>query len=595
MMIFRAVFYCVITIVLSPYLSLAANHYWTGLPIDSNGFTDFDAITNNGYSSSRVLFVADDGDDSAAASNISSNGHYGIGDVTFDSDGVFQAPGGVSEFATISAAYAYIRDGYSDILLLKRGDTWTEAFSSGSIGAWDTYGVDANARQILSCYGTAGDRPTLQIGTNIGFSSGTASYLIVSGIRFYAHLWESSGSGRVLQIQGTVDDQLYEDCVFERNDSLVQWYPEEMDYIHENIAFRRCHFVESEQDSYTAASFFFYGVEGALFEENIWFNETGGQRFLYADNHVENATPNTIIRGNIGYHSLRTSMSLRGGGTVDKNLFVQIDRILLGWDGGTETAYRAGIITDNVILESVTDSYWSPTREEGDGEHGIFLGANNGSTVSGNILSDPTGLEGGVAIFLAECQNAGLPQMHDTDIFNNIVYGRDPGNNYGIALYVSSGLTTVTDVNIYNNDFQMVNGADEIIDHNATFSGFNYHDNRYYASTSSSTWFDPGGSLSGWESSSGDTDSSATQVSYTAPNRTLSTYQSTLSGTETTAAFMAAANGQVRWDWDDNYTAYSAINYIREGFDRDAIFPDWEDAATPSVSGITFSGVTIGQ
>jgi len=582
----RKIACCILLLLLFNPDTYAANHYFTGLPITSDGWTDFDTLTDTGYSTARVIFVADDGNDGTAQI-------YGIGDVTFDSNGIFQAPVGVAPYLTITAAYAQVRDGYPDILLLKRGDTWTEAFATGSIGRWNNSGPSSTVRQILASYGSSGDRPLLNIGIYSGWQTeGTpdANNVIISGIQFYAHLWESSTEGRCVNLLGTSEEILFEDCVFNRNTNLVQGYPEGSR--HTNIAFRRCQFIEGKSGELTAFTLGGYGVDGLLIEENLFYKPVEGNRHLYLDNGLNNATPNTLIRGNIMYVSQRSGISARAGGSIEKNLIVQNDLVLVGQHGSTlEGGIISGIIRDNVFLESVEIA----GNTDGDGEWGLWLKNNDGSLISDNIWTDPTGMDagGGFAIYISGGDTVHVGK--NLTVQNNIVYGRSTAAGASQAIRWESDLTDTSGCVFSGNDIQMVNGSDYIIRHasGSITAGITYSNNRYYSSETESTWFAPGGDLSGWVSASGETGASNTQVTYTDATRTLKTYNQSLGGTATTAAFMTSALGQARYNWDTDLTAYAAINYIRAGFDKTAIAAEWQDVR-PARSVGTGPSATIG-
>ena len=86
---------------------------------------------------------------------------------------------------TIAAAYALMRDGYPDWMLLKRGDTWSE-----TLGQICAEGRSATEPMVFSSYGTDADPPTLNVNSSHlnsfgGGCGGTRyDYLVYYGISF---------------------------------------------------------------------------------------------------------------------------------------------------------------------------------------------------------------------------------------------------------------------------------------------------------------------------------------------------------------------------------------------------------------------------
>lgn len=529
-------------------------HSVTGLPYDEYGWTDFEELTSTGYDDARVVFVSNAGNDTTGSV-------YGISDVSFDSDGMFQAAGTPNAYATISAAYSQMRTGYPDIILLKRGDEWTEYLGSSVVS-----GESASARHIIASYGTATERPLMRHGTGVAFDTGGVSNLIVSGIHTYAHTY-ATGGGRAVDLLGSdSSNQLFEDCVFERSVSRAQGGT----VFFSGIAFRRCQFIEGDADG--SAKFYSSNGDDLLMEENVFYSPELQNRHLYlspsgVDDH---SLTSVVLKGNIFYESARSGLSIRSGARIENNLILKNDLIIHGGKGGSEGSIQSGDISDNVIMQSATGS-------NGDGEWGVHLINNDGTTVTGNIWTDPSGITG--SSFAISFGVDSVTQIaRNIDIAGNIIYSWAQSGTTNRGLVTSwDGFSDVQNVTIRNNDFQFASavGCDEIILHYSwgadRFSGFTYSGNRYYSTTSATDWFIPGGSFSGWVSASGETGAEATEVSYTDTTRNIRTYNASLGGSATDAAFIASVLEQSRQNWLVAYTAGVVNDYIRAGFDLDAV------------------------
>jgi hypothetical protein len=548
--------------------AIAADHSFTGLPITPSGWTDFGALISDGdYDSSRVIFVSNtDGDDETGQIET-------ISDVSVDANGMFQAVGSSGSdyypYQTISAGYAQLRDGYADILLLDRGDTWTEQWNSGSVGEWQKDGASADARMIVSSYGS-GDRPIIQTGDAVGLTLRTYSNLIFSGIRFYHNGYESEGTGYGARLSGKPSNVLFEDCVFERLTNTVQGEPSGSNFCTE-IAFRRCIFNEGNQGS-RIANVYAESVENLLFEENVFANPNttegaiSGNRFLYMNpgdlGEAADDLTGLVLRGNIFYHSGRTGLSIRCGGRIEYNAIIQNDVGLFGGHGGSGGSIQSAYVNHNVILES----------NPGDGYYAIQFININGGEIKDNIITDPTGLGSGSRGILVSGQEANYIAQN-LDISGNIIYDWSSATDEGVGLEFTSSLTgTISGVTVSINDFQFPNGSNSVSENNiGSWDGITYTGNRYYTTRSASAWFQPSGSYGDWITASGETGASNSQVSYTDPGRTIGEYHDSIGGTATTAAFMTAALAQERSNWDSDLMATAVINYIRAGFDKEAV------------------------
>ena len=543
-------------------------HDFTGLPITAEGWTDFDTLTDSGYSSARVLFVSSlSGNDTSAANNITSNGHYGISDVTFDSNGIFQAPIGVIPFATIATAYDYCRNGYPDILLLERGGSWTAGLGVDSPVA----GSSQTTPHIIASYGSSGDRPKLSE-VPLSVDTDDSDYLVVSGIEFYAADWEDAF--RAIDVGGTATYQTFEDCYFDGTEA-VNIIGTSVDH----IVFRRCIWLHGDnRDGQMYEQF----TSNFLLEDCIFYEPYSDSypSLTQFGRHLYMANPDTgngkssdiTIRGCIFFGGDREGVDLRGGGNFYHNLVVQ-GAVYVG-DRGSETRYQtAADVYQNVLLEG------SP--RDGDPTT-IVLSGNDGSKVYDNIISDNrnvTRSTTGIVIIGESGSTPPLLSAKNIEIYDNIIYDLVSSDGKGYGIRILEDLTSIENIYIHDNDVQMPNGhgGGALMMYSDTMLAYNAHrfeNNKYYSTGAESSWFKQG-NLSAWVSNSGETGASSTQISYTAPTRTVGSYNGTIGGLSTSKAFMAAALKQSRSNWTQILTAYAAINYIRAGFDKAPIHAKW--------------------
>lgn len=520
------------------------------LPLTSSGWTDFeDLLTNEGYQTARVVFVSNDGNDNTAQI-------YGISKVTFDSNGMFQPVGTVQPFATITAAYANMRGGYPDILLLNRGDEWTESFDTDGIGRVKS-GSSFNERHIIASYGT-GVRP--QLFESI-INARNASYIIISGLRLYTDDWRTAD--RAIDITGEVYHQLYEDIKVDQHyKNLIQGGTHTL----ENIALRRCIFTDHSAHD---GVFYTAGVNGLLFEENVFFrprepssdSRYGRHLYLSPSGEEKHGLTGLILRRNIFNQGERESIDVRAGGLIENNLSLQNDLLTVGGRGGSENSIQTAHIINNVFMQG------SPLTN---GENELNLINIYNGIVSGNIWTDNTNLGSSVNVINIVGSDTVRVALH-IDISNNTIYGFS-GDGSARGFTISSDLIDVEDITVQGNEFQYVNGSSQIILHREwqedLFEGFTYSNNKYFSTAAVGDWFSPGGTFAEWVVLSGETGGEAVQISYTDANRTITTYNSYIGEPGTTEDFMLKVLDQSRYNWNPDYTADAVNDYIREGFDK---------------------------
>lgn len=552
----------IVLILIAPVLACAANHEFTGLPITAAGWTDFDTITDSGYGSARVLFVSSaSGNDSTAASNIVSNGHYGVSDVTFDANGYFQAPGGVYAFSTIATAYAYCRDGYPDILLLERGGAWGAGLGVSYVNS----GSAQATPHIIASYGSSGARPKL---TDVEFNGSTQEYIVVSGIHFYSADWTTAD--RSVDVRNGASYQTFEDLYIEGTAGDITGSSS-------YIAFRRCIWLHGEAHD---GQIFVQTMTNCLIEECLFyepFDEDYTDESFFGRNiyYAHTGSSGVELRGNIFYSADREGVHLRDDCDFYDNLVVQ-NYVRVG-DIGTSTRYTmAANIYENVLIESSPRSNIDPNT--------LCLLAQDGTKAYDNIITSPSNVDRnpmGILVIGNYSSTPTLPTAKNLEIYDNIVYDFTTSAGVGYGIKFDASLTDISNISVHDNDLQLVDGdgSGNVFSYPTSFLSYGtFANNNYYSDDAESGWFIQG-NLSAWASASSETGASSTPVSYTSPTRTIGGYHGTLGGTATTAAFMTAALGQSRADWDTDLMAVAAINYIRAGFDKSSVSYSYSGAA----------------
>lgn len=558
MIIFRIILAILVTV----STAQAGNHWFTGLPLTAAGWADYDTMTNAGYESARVVFVSSSsGNDTTAANNITANGHYGIADVTFDANGIFQAPVGVVPFATIATAYTYCRSGYPDIILLEAGSDFNQGLNA--FGAYTKSGVSQTVRSIISMYGT-GARPKLYDATT---SVAGTQFAIISELHFYTNDWLNA-TARVARVESGASHILFEGVVADQ--VLGGFNLQTASY----VAVRRSRMSNSYAHDGTFGG---SKTQNVLLEDSIFYkpNEPAGGygRMIYTAAESEPHMNGVVVRGCTFYLAglNREGIHMRAGGAMDNNIVVQAP-IYYGSLGGSDARAQTAHFVNNVMVEAAADGATSYAK---------FANIDTGN-ISNNIWADTSASGPGAFAMLITGDNSYLNVAKNISITNNIVTNWEAGTESG-GLKFSLTDDVFENITISSNDLQMSPTTYRLIQNlNPEISEITASNNRYY-STKTSRLFDPGPYFTDWVSAIGETGATFSQVSYSDASRTVKTYNQTIGGTTSTEEYMtnAIASYLTRAAWSDNYQAPTVNNYIRGGFDKTAISYSYESISYP--------------
>jgi hypothetical protein len=498
------------------------------------GWTDIDALINSApYTSSRVVYVSSSlGNDGTG--QIYTPGDTELGETPTD------PPGSIAPYATLAGAWAQIRDGQADVMLMRRGDTWAANLYTNKAGA------SASARIIVADYGDPSSaRP--QVGALFPDAITTA------GNQLLAH-FDSAISSETATRGFTTR---FEGVQFTGPDVSVT--PVLSIAVTDGVDFVRCGFKRVRLFTFENI-----GRANMTFWDNVMWHPTDyvGAGGFEHNNYFQFDVGDIDSRRNISAQSPGVGFRQRGLGTVEGNLVLA--STLASFDIGTNTYYGTGDPADRGTFLNMRYNL----SLHGGGAYSLYDIRN--ATIEQNIF-----LADQYVTYWEDTDAVGNPPAcTDVVLQDNIFYG-----SYIVQGAAHSGTITGPYL-IRRNDFQRPAGGALI---QAQSNDFTYEaNNRFYSSSATSGWF------SGYTS-----DYSAyvpgrgsnTQVTYTAPNRDLVSYMTSIGATPADAdeaiewfingvpgdSTRAGAMNNRLGAWDDRFTATAVINHVREGFDLAAL------------------------
>ncbi len=487
------------------------------ITLDANGFSQFNPAGKN------VVFV------SSSSGNDNNNGSQ-------------SAP-----LATIGKAKQMLNDGSADWVLLKRGDIWHEANITLTRS-----GATADDPILFGAYGT-GDRPIIDTGTGTGIqtfgSGGAVNNFAIVGIHFIASGYNGTNGGfetcgiRLLK-QG--DGILIEDCMVEgfKDNITIQGDGSGIS----NITLRRSVVVDAFNGSGSVGNGHAQGIyvspttNGMLIEENV-FDHNGWKEGVAAptvfdhDMYIQTGAQNITVRGNIVSRASENGVLLRGGGTIEDNLFIR-DAV------GAIVSNTNSVMTGNVVLEG-TDL---PDLPQGIGLNSVKL---PGLLIDNNIIAhDTSNFSTNVAAIAMQWG------ISSAQVSNNIIFDwRHAVSSGGANASIDNNQITEFDTNHF------------IIDQRD--SGSYTYLNNIYSSPAAAPFHQVSSSMSfsQWQ---GQVEPSAqnVQLNYLDPWRDVGEYGATLTPPldGTFEGWIAAARANNSQNWNAALMAQPAEEYIRQGF-----------------------------
>jgi uncharacterized repeat protein (TIGR02543 family) len=544
-----------------------------GLPRDGNGWTQFTPAAT-----SRIVYV------SASGSDVTGR-YYAPTDAAIGSD-PRNPTGTVLPFATFAVADGYVRSGYADYVLFKRGDKFTD------VAITPKSGQDDSNFFVYSSYGSGAlpmvepvNSDTALIALNLGGNS--LQRTAFADIDFYAEArdptspsYNASFGGppgfSLMTDTGTYRQILIEGCRFRFfTNNIMQLYGTEAGSISE-ITMRRVHFLDNWYDDAHAQGMYAHRLTGifaeeCVFDHNGWYTQspgTPGTGTVYNHNTYFSDCRNVFFKHNVFMRSSSIHNKFTANdGTVDEagpitcyeNLYVD-GEIGIELGGNIDTPYKffSPCVSRNVFTEigrsrpSNRTLGWDMYFDDWDG--GSFTQnvcvANSNASVT-NVIA---------LYFTGGCRNARVD--------SNIVYNLSKSGQATAAAITVDNANTKSGISVKRNIIQQPGQVEQMVNfaNAGDVSGFVFAANKYYSTTSLP--FIVGGvakSLADWKTQSGDT-STSEQVYFPDATRAIETYQAYIGGTTTIDAFLTAQRAKSRDSWPSNYDAATVDDWLRSGF-----------------------------
>ncbi len=342
---------------------------FTMFPQDENGWSIIKPQVD-----SRIIFVSSsEGNDSKAQAYFSK-----------DIDNPHNPSKKIVAFKTIREALKLVRAGYSDWILLKKGDVWQleQPISLPS-------GKSSYAPLLITSYGVSNNRPLIKTGVNAGISLiNSKSFIAVIGIEFYANQrnpdsidfvgW--ANIGRSVAFRSITNDTKDVQSIY-LEDNVFNYFTNNLVFDgglkHSNIIIRRNQILNSysinshSQGIYASKSSML--LEENLFDHNGWYQQnyeqlnsaSKGQATFYNHNAYLANMKDTVITGNIFARASSIGIKLAANADKDKkinsikaknivikdNLFVEGE---IGISAGGNRDFNNGYRWENIsIIDNV--------------------------------------------------------------------------------------------------------------------------------------------------------------------------------------------------------------------------------------------------
>ena len=507
---------------------------------------------------------------------------------------------GLSQSAPVLSfkkAESLLQNGKPNEILLQAGLTYNDAFLN-----WIYSGADIQDPILVSYYGV-GTRPLINSGTNPSgfatpidqpYNNAAVNYVDVIGLQFQANFANpaspaynasAGGAGNGFYFENPGGNILLEDDSFEyyRYNMNVEGVEGPVS----GITIRRCVDDYAYGANYShSQGLYAYNVSNlsiiqSVFDHNGWNTlvSTAEDLGFNHDVYIASTCSGIDIEQSIFAEAAFAGVMARAGGTIDNNLFID-DAIAVAYgqaNGADSTVGGVtGTLSGNVM---VGDKGYDDGQVYGQGFDIGNIEPGAGAVVSNNIITDDT--QGGKpAIQLDPATGTSNPTQavgeNNVTLTNNITNGFREGIETdgrfedGVSPATAT-LYAYNDVTYKNNTF--LNATAYEINHDNTFDAATefWSGNSYYDSVlAQSSWIsvaNTGVPFSTWIASD---DIGAKQLpslsQFPNPNVTIASYDATLGGPGTWQDYLANADQLSISNYQTQYLALAAINYIQSGF-----------------------------
>ncbi len=485
-----------------------------------------------------------------------------------------------SPVQTLERGYSLLRNSCPDWMLQRCGDEWYENIPS--IGK---SGRSADEPILISSYGE-GQRPLIKSEESSVISNDGhvfPEHIFFIGLDLYSYKRDPSSedydesitSNRGISWVGGGNDILVEDCCFRffSGGLAAQRYtgPQLTDFKLRRSIITDSYSTNSHSSGFYTSHVDGLLVEGCIFDHNGWLiqgtgdnSQEGGAATMFNHNTYFFECEYIVVRENmflrassIGNKMCCDNPDSSTGILFDNNLYVEGEiGISIGGNSEEPSRFNDAIIRNNIMLHIGRSN---PTSRN----FGWYLDIsdNNNCIVSNNCFVHQPWYDNTYAV------NIGGASAENILISNNTIYDI---RYQAIRVNVN---TAWNNIQIFENIIQDDTLGPLMVYQAGDFSDVSYYDNTYYTIDSSSFARLDGEYLTydEWISASGETGATNEEVNFTDPNRTVESYYSSLGGDGTFEGFINRAKQQSKASWNPAYTASAVNDYIREGFDMEAL------------------------
>lgn len=525
--------------------------------LDADGWTIFTPSSD-----SRLIYV------SASQGNDATAQFYSTSDTEVNGN-PFTPSTSIQAYQTLSAAFSQVRNGHADWVLLKDDDT----FTTPSIPLLNLNGRSKSEPILISSYGNSGSRPTLLSGSGNLFNfTSNANNIAIVGLHGNATLRNPTDQPIAINILNAPFSYfLVENCYFENYASnlVVQDYNSTTTFTHKNFIARRNILINSYLVGGNASGVYMYNIDSVHFFQNLidhngWHESISGAGANgFSHNTYFHPTCGHLnFSENIVSRASAVGIGARCGGKIFNNLLIQNPRnILIGSFDPSQinwpTDGAEAEVSYNIILGARVESY--------DPGNGISLERVRNSYIHHNILAHFTEI--------SDYNNGfGLNYIENIKLSRNIIYNwannLSSGPSYASAVFI--GTNRIGNNNIDSNKIQLHTSQAYCINNNGSNGNLTYSANSYYNINSNPNWFNTG-SYSDWINNNSELGSGNSAINFLDPNRNIQSYMSLIGSGTSVEDFINAAKNQTKSNWDIDYTAAKLNDYIRVGFNEDAL------------------------
>lgn len=430
--------------------------------------------------------------------------------------GTIQAP-----FRTLQRGYQALRNGFPDQLLLKAGDTWTEAFPSFNKSA-----NSLTSYMVVGSYG-AGNRPKIRTGSGQsaihgGTHPGKGLAIVDLDMQPTGPIANSPGLGFFQPWQHL----LIEGCSIVGYSDNINCQEVGAGRLND-IKIRRCLIADSNNTAQGHSQGIFFGsVDNWLIEECILDNNARPKADIFCHNaYIHETNGPGVFRGNISSRACSHGVQQRPGGEMENNLFLQNPINAYQGSHSLSTGSTTNVFQFNGAIDSRNINSVDVRGI------GFELSGDTGSVVRYNFAANQrSGTENVTAFNFNDFRGS---------IYGNAVYDWNYNNNVWGACYQFDGSNAIT--SFHDNQAYQPTGGTCLF----TSPPTSYYSNRYFSVTPAAF---NGMAWSSWQSNE-------TGSTYVNPGNIAPVFD--------IVAFITEARKQSRQNWREQYTADYANDAIR--------------------------------